>query len=141
MPLFHWGQHQPFCSTQSQVDVSVKHVLAWKREEGKRKEKKKRLRVHPAQLSILPGTGRPVLKSWDHASGQICVHEAGGVVTDFLGMDLELASKSSDLTPGIKNIIKCGVSLYYFELFQMNTYIHVLEMSSEERQKEGGGMF
>ena len=108
---------------------------------GEKKEKKKRLRVHPAQLSILPGTGRPVLKSWDHASGQICVHEAGGVVTDFLGMDLELASKSSDLTPGIKNIIKCGVSLYYFELFQMNTYIHVLEMSSEERQKEGGGMF
>ncbi|KAE8719849.1 putative PAP-specific phosphatase [Hibiscus syriacus] len=33
-----------------------------------------------------------VAKVWDHASGMICVHEAGGKVTDWEGSELDLAA-------------------------------------------------
>ncbi|XP_059659924.1 putative PAP-specific phosphatase, mitochondrial isoform X2 [Cornus florida] len=45
--------------------------------------------IHPARL-------QNVIQSWDHAVGIICVHEAGGKVTDWRGSKLDLAADQTE---------------------------------------------
>ncbi|TYH47836.1 hypothetical protein ES332_D10G026300v1 [Gossypium tomentosum] len=45
-----------------------------------------------ASVFILEVKPERVTKAWDHAAGMICVHEAGGKVTDWEGSELDLAA-------------------------------------------------
>ncbi|TYG97273.1 hypothetical protein ES288_A10G026000v1 [Gossypium darwinii] len=45
-----------------------------------------------ASVFILEVKPERVTKAWDHAAGMICVHEAGGKVTDWKGSELDLAA-------------------------------------------------
>ncbi|KAK6264816.1 hypothetical protein SCA6_020250 [Theobroma cacao] len=45
-----------------------------------------------ASVFILQARSQKVIKAWDHAVGVICVHEAGGKVTDWTGSELDLAA-------------------------------------------------
>ncbi|CAN6453330.1 unnamed protein product [Victoria cruziana] len=45
-----------------------------------------------ASVFILRARVQTVIKVWDHAVGMICVHEAGGKVSDWKGSQLELAA-------------------------------------------------
>ncbi|CAN6445352.1 unnamed protein product [Victoria cruziana] len=45
-----------------------------------------------ASVFILRARVQIVIKVWDHAVGMICVHEAGGKVSDWKGSQLELAA-------------------------------------------------
>ncbi|XP_010268876.1 PREDICTED: putative PAP-specific phosphatase, mitochondrial isoform X2 [Nelumbo nucifera] len=45
-----------------------------------------------ASVFILRAKPQTVIKAWDHAVGMICVHEAGGQVTDWKGSQLDLAA-------------------------------------------------
>ncbi|KAI8525335.1 hypothetical protein RHMOL_Rhmol13G0222800 [Rhododendron molle] len=44
-----------------------------------------------ASVFILRARAQTVIKVWDHAAGMICVHEAGGKVTDWRGNELDLS--------------------------------------------------
>lgn len=44
-----------------------------------------------ASVFILRAKSQTIVKTWDHAVGMICVHEAGGKVTDWKGSDIDLA--------------------------------------------------
>ncbi|XP_011001147.1 PREDICTED: putative PAP-specific phosphatase, mitochondrial [Populus euphratica] len=45
-----------------------------------------------ASVFILRARAQTIIKAWDHAVGIICVHEAGGKVTDWKGRDIDLAA-------------------------------------------------
>lgn len=45
-----------------------------------------------ASVFILRAKQHITIKAWDHAGGMICVHEAGGKVTDWEGSQLDLAA-------------------------------------------------
>lgn len=45
-----------------------------------------------ASVFILRVRSEKLIKVWDHAVGMICVHEAGGKVTDWKGRELDLAA-------------------------------------------------
>ncbi|OVA07983.1 Inositol monophosphatase [Macleaya cordata] len=45
-----------------------------------------------ASVFILRAKAQTLIKAWDHAVGVICVHEAGGQVTDWKGSQLDLAA-------------------------------------------------
>ncbi|GMI82390.1 hypothetical protein like AT4G05090 [Hibiscus trionum] len=45
-----------------------------------------------ASVFILRARSEKVIWAWDHAVGMICVHEAGGKVTDWKGSELDLAA-------------------------------------------------
>ncbi|XP_015578182.1 putative PAP-specific phosphatase, mitochondrial isoform X4 [Ricinus communis] len=45
-----------------------------------------------ASVFILRSTTQRTIKAWDHAVGIICVHEAGGKVTDWKGNQLDFAA-------------------------------------------------
>ncbi|XP_022977979.1 putative PAP-specific phosphatase, mitochondrial isoform X2 [Cucurbita maxima] len=45
-----------------------------------------------ASVFILRKKSQTIIKTWDHAVGMICVHEAGGKVTDWKGSDIDLAA-------------------------------------------------
>lgn len=45
-----------------------------------------------ASVFILRARAQTIIKAWDHAVGIICVHEAGGKVTDWKGSDIDLAA-------------------------------------------------
>ncbi|KAA3489767.1 Inositol monophosphatase [Gossypium australe] len=45
-----------------------------------------------ASVFILRARSEKLIKVWDHAVGMICVHEAGGKVTDWKGRELDLAA-------------------------------------------------
>ncbi|KAH9624699.1 hypothetical protein KSS87_013135 [Heliosperma pusillum] len=45
-----------------------------------------------ASIFILRSRTRTTIKAWDHAVGMICVHEAGGKVTDWNGSQIDLAA-------------------------------------------------
>ncbi|CAK7350733.1 unnamed protein product [Dovyalis caffra] len=45
-----------------------------------------------ASVFILRARTQTIIKAWDHAVGIICVHEAGGKVTDWKGNELDLAA-------------------------------------------------
>lgn len=45
-----------------------------------------------ASVFILRARAQTLIKVWDHAVGIICVHEAGGKVTDWNGSDIDLAA-------------------------------------------------
>ncbi|KAB5560526.1 hypothetical protein DKX38_005483 [Salix brachista] len=45
-----------------------------------------------ASVFILRARAQTIIKAWDHAVGIICVHEAGGKVTDWKGSELDLAA-------------------------------------------------
>ncbi|KAL5157202.1 putative PAP-specific phosphatase, mitochondrial [Glycine soja] len=45
-----------------------------------------------ASIFILRAKEKTIIKAWDHAVGIICVHEAGGKVTDWKGSDIDLAA-------------------------------------------------
>ncbi|KAK9681778.1 hypothetical protein RND81_10G027200 [Saponaria officinalis] len=45
-----------------------------------------------ASIFILRSRTRTIIKAWDHAVGMICVHEAGGKVTDWNGNQIDLAA-------------------------------------------------
>ncbi|CAH2041869.1 unnamed protein product [Thlaspi arvense] len=45
-----------------------------------------------ASVFILRARSQTIIKAWDHAVGMICVHEAGGKVTDWSGSKLDLAA-------------------------------------------------
>lgn len=45
-----------------------------------------------ASVFILRARAQTLIKVWDHAVGIICVHEAGGKVTDWKGSDIDLAA-------------------------------------------------
>ncbi|KAJ6935344.1 hypothetical protein NC652_010378 [Populus alba x Populus x berolinensis] len=45
-----------------------------------------------ASVFILRARAQRIIKVWDHAVGIICVHEAGGKVTDWKGSDIDLAA-------------------------------------------------
>ncbi|KGN49178.1 putative PAP-specific phosphatase, mitochondrial isoform X1 [Cucumis sativus] len=45
-----------------------------------------------ASVFILRAKSQSIIKTWDHAGGMICVHEAGGKVTDWKGNDIDLAA-------------------------------------------------
>ncbi|XP_010904818.1 putative 3'(2'),5'-bisphosphate nucleotidase, mitochondrial [Elaeis guineensis] len=49
-----------------------------------------------ASVFILRARAQTVIKVWDHAVGVICVHEAGGQVTDWNGSALDLAADQVD---------------------------------------------
>lgn len=40
---------------------------------------------------ILRAPAQTIMKIWDHAAGMICVHEAGGKVTDWRGSEVDLS--------------------------------------------------
>ncbi|XP_058200530.1 putative PAP-specific phosphatase, mitochondrial [Rhododendron vialii] len=44
-----------------------------------------------ASVFILRARAQTIIKVWDHAAGMICVHEAGGKVTDWRGNELDLS--------------------------------------------------
>ncbi|KAL9236714.1 hypothetical protein vseg_011350 [Gypsophila vaccaria] len=45
-----------------------------------------------ASIFIMRSRSRTIIKAWDHAVGMICVHEAGGKVTDWNGNQIDLAA-------------------------------------------------
>ncbi|KAK4794409.1 hypothetical protein SAY86_012403 [Trapa natans] len=45
-----------------------------------------------ASVFILRTRAEKTIKAWDHAVGMICVHEAGGKVTDWKGSSIDLAA-------------------------------------------------
>ncbi|XP_044512446.1 putative PAP-specific phosphatase, mitochondrial isoform X2 [Mangifera indica] len=45
-----------------------------------------------ASVFILRTRAQKLIKAWDHAVGMICVHEAGGKVTDWKGSKLDLSA-------------------------------------------------
>uniref|UniRef100_A0A6M2EM33 3'(2'),5'-bisphosphate nucleotidase n=1 Tax=Populus davidiana TaxID=266767 RepID=A0A6M2EM33_9ROSI len=45
-----------------------------------------------ASVFILRARAQTLIKVWDHAVGIICVHEAGGKVTDWKGSDIDLTA-------------------------------------------------
>lgn len=45
-----------------------------------------------ASVFILRARAQTAIKAWDHAVGVLCVHEAGGQVTDWRGSYLDLAA-------------------------------------------------
>ncbi|PSS10298.1 PAP-specific phosphatase precursor [Actinidia chinensis var. chinensis] len=45
-----------------------------------------------ASVFVLHTRAQTMIKVWDHAVGMICVHEAGGKVTDWRGSELDLAA-------------------------------------------------
>ncbi|KAG9452788.1 hypothetical protein H6P81_005692 [Aristolochia fimbriata] len=45
-----------------------------------------------ASVFIVRARSTTIIKAWDHAVGMICVHEAGGQVTDWKGSPLDLAA-------------------------------------------------
>ncbi|GMI91506.1 hypothetical protein like AT4G05090 [Hibiscus trionum] len=45
-----------------------------------------------ASVFFLRARSEKVIRVWDHAVGMICVHEAGGKVTDWKGSELDLAA-------------------------------------------------
>ncbi|XP_022716001.1 putative PAP-specific phosphatase, mitochondrial isoform X1 [Durio zibethinus] len=49
-----------------------------------------------ASVFILRARSQTVIKAWDHAVGVICVHEAGGKVTDWKGSELDLAADQAE---------------------------------------------
>ncbi|XP_008795435.1 putative PAP-specific phosphatase, mitochondrial isoform X2 [Phoenix dactylifera] len=49
-----------------------------------------------ASVFILRARAQTVIKVWDHAVGVVCVHEAGGKVTDWNGSPLDLAADQVD---------------------------------------------
>ncbi|KAK3001944.1 hypothetical protein RJ639_021286 [Escallonia herrerae] len=49
-----------------------------------------------ASIFILRARAERVIKVWDHAVGVICVHEAGGEVTDWEGSQLDIAVDQSE---------------------------------------------
>ncbi|KAK8524410.1 hypothetical protein V6N13_015432 [Hibiscus sabdariffa] len=52
----------------------------------------KYLMVASGRASVFILRHEKAAKAWDHASGMICVHEAGGKVTDWEGSELDLAA-------------------------------------------------
>ncbi|XP_074307626.1 putative 3'(2'),5'-bisphosphate nucleotidase, mitochondrial [Silene latifolia] len=48
-----------------------------------------------ASIFILRSRTRTIIKAWDHAVGMICVHEAGGKVTDWNGSQIDLAADAA----------------------------------------------
>ncbi|KAK8664807.1 hypothetical protein V6N13_084580 [Hibiscus sabdariffa] len=52
----------------------------------------KYLMVASGRASVFILRHETAAKAWDHASGMICVHEAGGKVTDWEGSELDLAA-------------------------------------------------
>lgn len=49
-----------------------------------------------ASVFILRARTRTSIKAWDHAVGMICVHEAGGKVTDWEGSQIDLAADATE---------------------------------------------
>ncbi|KAH0910407.1 hypothetical protein HID58_033728 [Brassica napus] len=49
-----------------------------------------------ASVFLLRARTERTIKSWDHAVGIICVHEAGGKVTDWEGVDINLEEDQSE---------------------------------------------
>ncbi|KAL0712745.1 hypothetical protein Bca4012_019723 [Brassica carinata] len=49
-----------------------------------------------ASVFLLRARTERTIKSWDHAVGIICVHEAGGKVTDWGGVDINLEEDQSE---------------------------------------------
>ncbi|XP_054778542.1 putative PAP-specific phosphatase, mitochondrial isoform X2 [Prosopis cineraria] len=45
-----------------------------------------------ASVFILRAKEKTIIKAWDHAVGMICVHEAGGKVTDWEGREIDLSA-------------------------------------------------
>lgn len=45
-----------------------------------------------ASVFILRAKEKTIIKAWDHAVGMICIHEAGGKVTDWKGSEIDLAA-------------------------------------------------
>ncbi|KAK7327981.1 hypothetical protein VNO77_22075 [Canavalia gladiata] len=45
-----------------------------------------------ASIFILRAKEKTIIKAWDHAVGMICIHEAGGKVTDWKGCEIDLAA-------------------------------------------------
>ncbi|XP_015943535.1 putative PAP-specific phosphatase, mitochondrial [Arachis duranensis] len=45
-----------------------------------------------ASVFILRAKEKTIIKAWDHAVGMICVHEAGGKITDWSGSEIDLAA-------------------------------------------------
>jgi 3'(2'), 5'-bisphosphate nucleotidase len=49
-----------------------------------------------ASVFLLRAKTQRTIKSWDHAVGIICVHEAGGKVTDWEGDEINLEEDQSE---------------------------------------------
>ncbi|KAI9075597.1 hypothetical protein K1719_042439 [Acacia pycnantha] len=45
-----------------------------------------------ASVFILRAKEKTIIKAWDHVVGMICVHEAGGKVTDWEGKEIDLSA-------------------------------------------------
>ncbi|XP_061368808.1 putative PAP-specific phosphatase, mitochondrial isoform X2 [Gastrolobium bilobum] len=45
-----------------------------------------------ASVFVLRAKEKTIIKAWDHAVGMICIHEAGGKVTDWKGSEIDLAA-------------------------------------------------
>ncbi|XP_047325945.1 putative PAP-specific phosphatase, mitochondrial isoform X2 [Impatiens glandulifera] len=73
-----------------------------------------------ATVFIMRARAQVVIKSWDHAVGMICVHEAGGKVTDWRGGQIDLAADEVErriLYPGGGFLATNG--LLHSEVLQM----------------------
>ncbi|XP_021293849.1 putative PAP-specific phosphatase, mitochondrial [Herrania umbratica] len=75
-----------------------------------------------ASVFILQARSQKVIKAWDHAVGVICVHEAGGKVTDWTGSELDLAADQVER----RNIYPAGGVL----VTNGNIHNQILEMIS-----------
>ncbi|KAK6268871.1 hypothetical protein QUC31_013031 [Theobroma cacao] len=75
-----------------------------------------------ASVFILQARSQKVIKAWDHAVGVICVHEAGGKVTDWTGSELDLAADQVER----RNIYPAGGVL----VTNGNIHEQILEMIS-----------
>ncbi|GMH05387.1 hypothetical protein Nepgr_007227 [Nepenthes gracilis] len=49
-----------------------------------------------ASVFVLQAKAQMIIKAWDHVVGMICVHEAGGKVTDWKGTQLDLAADEAE---------------------------------------------
>ncbi|XP_068644434.1 putative 3'(2'),5'-bisphosphate nucleotidase, mitochondrial isoform X2 [Aristolochia californica] len=79
-----------------------------------------------ASVFIVRARSTTVIKAWDHAVGMICVHEAGGQVTDWKGSPLDLAADEV----GRRVIFPSGGVL----VTNGNLHIQILQMISTSLQ-------
>ncbi|KAF6153953.1 hypothetical protein GIB67_023730 [Kingdonia uniflora] len=72
-----------------------------------------------ASVFIMRAKAHTAIKAWDHAVGVICVHEAGGQVTDWEGIELDLAGDQRAIFPSVGVLVTNG-----------NLHNHILGMIS-----------
>ncbi|KAI6704917.1 hypothetical protein NL676_007879 [Syzygium grande] len=88
------GRHFP-CPLQSKQELKLIFL-----EEGKlfycRHAVEDSSRSLSASIYVLRTRTQTSIKAWDHAAGMICVHEAGGKVTDWEGSQIDLAADAAE---------------------------------------------